>query len=194
MWWTRMSWSPATGRTRWHGGALRGPPAALAQLERLGCAALPSLPRTRFGSTRVARAGQLAAGGSAAEAGAAASVSAQADGAEPLKDTTEHLRVRLAKWCETGVEKITEDMEELEMHSAVRNVMRLSTGSGTSRSACWPASRSLARPTARHCWRRSPCWCSCSARSPRIWPRSCGWRWATKRMQHKRRGQAYRYG
>ena len=73
----------------------------------------------------VARAGQLAAGGLAAEAGAAASVSAQADGAEPLKDTTEHLRVRLAKWCETGVEKITEDMEELEMHSAVRNVMRL---------------------------------------------------------------------
>ena len=33
--------------------------------------------------------------------------------------------MRLAKWCETACEKITEDMESLEMHSAVRNVMRL---------------------------------------------------------------------
>jgi leucyl-tRNA synthetase len=41
------------------------------------------------------------------------------------KDTTEHLRLRLAKWCETGVEKITAELESLEMHSAVRNVMRL---------------------------------------------------------------------
>jgi leucyl-tRNA synthetase len=40
-------------------------------------------------------------------------------------DTSEHLRARLLKWRETGVEKITEDMVELEMHSAVRNVMRL---------------------------------------------------------------------
>jgi leucyl-tRNA synthetase len=45
--------------------------------------------------------------------------------AEPAKDTTEHLRRRLEKWCEIAVEKITEDMESLEMHSAVRNVMRL---------------------------------------------------------------------
>ena len=42
-----------------------------------------------------------------------------------MKDTTEHLRQRLGKWCETAVEKITDEMEELEMHSAVRNVMRL---------------------------------------------------------------------
>ena len=41
------------------------------------------------------------------------------------RDDTEHLRVRLSKWCETGVEKVTEDMEALEMHTAVRNVMRL---------------------------------------------------------------------
>jgi len=40
-------------------------------------------------------------------------------------DKTEHLRKRLAQWCETAVEKITEDARELEMHSAVRNVMRL---------------------------------------------------------------------
>ncbi|MGH2831618.1 MAG: class I tRNA ligase family protein, partial [Solirubrobacteraceae bacterium] len=38
---------------------------------------------------------------------------------------TEHLRVRLAMWCETGAQKITEDLEQLETHSAVRNVMRL---------------------------------------------------------------------
>jgi leucyl-tRNA synthetase len=44
---------------------------------------------------------------------------------EPIKDTTEHLRRRLGKWCQTAVEKITDDMEGLEMHSAVRNVMRL---------------------------------------------------------------------
>jgi leucyl-tRNA synthetase len=44
---------------------------------------------------------------------------------EPVRDTTEHLRLRLQKWCETAVEKITEELESLEMHSAVRNVMRL---------------------------------------------------------------------
>jgi leucyl-tRNA synthetase len=47
-----------------------------------------------------------------------------ADG-EDIRDTTEHLRLKLAQWCEKGVEKITEDIEGLEMHSAVRNVMRL---------------------------------------------------------------------
>jgi leucyl-tRNA synthetase len=40
-------------------------------------------------------------------------------------EKTEHLRVRLAKWCEIAIEKITEDMVDLETHSAVRNVMRL---------------------------------------------------------------------
>jgi len=40
-------------------------------------------------------------------------------------DKTEHLRKRLEQWCGTAVEKITEDTRELEMHSAVRNVMRL---------------------------------------------------------------------
>ena len=44
---------------------------------------------------------------------------------EGERDMTEHLRARLAKWCEAGVEKLTEDMVELEMHSAARNVMRL---------------------------------------------------------------------
>ena len=40
-------------------------------------------------------------------------------------DKTEHLRKRLEQWCDTAVEKITEDLVELEMHSAVRNAMRL---------------------------------------------------------------------
>jgi leucyl-tRNA synthetase len=44
---------------------------------------------------------------------------------EPIRDTSEHLRLKLSQWCAAGVEKVTEDMESLEMHSAVRNVMRL---------------------------------------------------------------------
>jgi leucyl-tRNA synthetase len=44
---------------------------------------------------------------------------------EPIRDTSEHLRLKLSQWCAAGVEKVTEDMENLEMHSAVRNVMRL---------------------------------------------------------------------
>jgi leucyl-tRNA synthetase len=44
---------------------------------------------------------------------------------QPVRDTTEHLRLKLSQWCEKGVEKVTEDMEGLEMHSAVRNAMRL---------------------------------------------------------------------
>ncbi|MGH2855293.1 MAG: class I tRNA ligase family protein, partial [Solirubrobacteraceae bacterium] len=38
---------------------------------------------------------------------------------------TEHLRRRLEKWCDTAVAKITEELADLEMHSAVRNVIRL---------------------------------------------------------------------
>jgi leucyl-tRNA synthetase len=41
------------------------------------------------------------------------------------RDTTEHLRLKLSQWCDAAVERTTEDMESLEMHSAVRNVMRL---------------------------------------------------------------------
>lgn len=44
---------------------------------------------------------------------------------ESVRDTTEHLRLKLRQWCEKAVEKTTEDMESLETHSAVRNVMRL---------------------------------------------------------------------
>jgi leucyl-tRNA synthetase len=42
-----------------------------------------------------------------------------------VRDTSEHLRVKLAQWCDTAVEKTSEDMDSLEMHKAVRNVMRL---------------------------------------------------------------------
>ncbi|HEY5045191.1 MAG TPA: class I tRNA ligase family protein [Solirubrobacteraceae bacterium] len=44
---------------------------------------------------------------------------------EPARDTTEHLRLKLSTWCGAAVEKITEELESLEMHSAVRNLMRL---------------------------------------------------------------------
>jgi leucyl-tRNA synthetase len=44
---------------------------------------------------------------------------------EPVVDTSEHLRARLGKWCEAAVERTTADMEQLEMHSAARNLMRL---------------------------------------------------------------------
>jgi leucyl-tRNA synthetase len=50
---------------------------------------------------------------------------APAPGELPVRDTTEHLRLKLSQWCEAGVGRITTDMEGLEMHSAVRNVMRL---------------------------------------------------------------------
>jgi len=47
------------------------------------------------------------------------------DPGEPAKDTTEHLRLKLSTWCAAAVERTTEEMESLEMHSAVRDVMRL---------------------------------------------------------------------
>jgi leucyl-tRNA synthetase len=47
------------------------------------------------------------------------------DGDAGKRDSTEHLRLRLSKWSQTAVQRITEDMESLEMHSAARNVMRL---------------------------------------------------------------------
>jgi leucyl-tRNA synthetase len=47
------------------------------------------------------------------------------DSAELDPYSTEFLRKRLDKWCEVAVEKITEDLANLEMHKAVRNVIRL---------------------------------------------------------------------
>jgi leucyl-tRNA synthetase len=38
---------------------------------------------------------------------------------------TAFIRERLGKWCENGVGRITADLEELQMHKAVRNVTRL---------------------------------------------------------------------
>ncbi|HEV2975341.1 MAG TPA: class I tRNA ligase family protein [Solirubrobacteraceae bacterium] len=75
-----------------------------------------------FSQSRLAAAAQLAAAGDggAGENGAAIG----ADG-EPARDMTEHLRLKLRQWCEKAVEKTTEDMDALETHSAVRNVMRL---------------------------------------------------------------------
>jgi len=71
-----------------------------------------------FSQSRLAQAEALASGEQLAADQAAGDD-------EPFRDTTEHLRLKLRQWCERGVEKITEDMESLEMHSAVRNIMRL---------------------------------------------------------------------
>ncbi len=68
-----------------------------------------------FTQSRVQRARELEAEGEPALG---------ADGG-PARDMTEHLRLKLGQWCEKAVEKTTEDMEALEIHSAVRNVMRL---------------------------------------------------------------------
>ncbi|MGH2975503.1 MAG: class I tRNA ligase family protein [Solirubrobacterales bacterium] len=38
---------------------------------------------------------------------------------------TEFLRERLRKWCDNGLARITADLEDLQMHKAVRNVTRL---------------------------------------------------------------------
>jgi leucyl-tRNA synthetase len=38
---------------------------------------------------------------------------------------TEFMRDRLRKWCENGLERITADVEQLQMHKAVRNITRL---------------------------------------------------------------------
>jgi leucyl-tRNA synthetase len=46
------------------------------------------------------------------------------DDVEAAADTA-FLRERLRKWCENGLGRIEADVEELQMHKAVRNVTRL---------------------------------------------------------------------
>jgi leucyl-tRNA synthetase len=53
-----------------------------------------------------------------------AAVAEAPDDAEAAADTA-FLRERLGKWCDSGLERITADLEELQMHKAVRNVTRL---------------------------------------------------------------------
>jgi leucyl-tRNA synthetase len=50
---------------------------------------------------------------------------AEAPSDEEAETDTAFMRDRLAKWCENGVGRITEDLAELQMHKAVRNVTRL---------------------------------------------------------------------
>ncbi|HEX5929515.1 MAG TPA: class I tRNA ligase family protein [Solirubrobacterales bacterium] len=38
---------------------------------------------------------------------------------------TEHMRDRLRKWCENGLERITDDVATLQMHKAIRDITRL---------------------------------------------------------------------
>jgi leucyl-tRNA synthetase len=44
---------------------------------------------------------------------------------EEAETDTGFMRERLAKWCDSGVARITADLDELQMHKAVRNVTRL---------------------------------------------------------------------
>jgi leucyl-tRNA synthetase len=44
---------------------------------------------------------------------------------EEAETDTAFIRDRLAKWCENGVGRITDDLADLQMHKAVRNVTRL---------------------------------------------------------------------
>jgi leucyl-tRNA synthetase len=80
-----------------------------------------------FSQSQLTAAEQLAAAdGLARAAPGGEELAREQDAAgQTVRDTTEHLRLKLSQWCEKGAEKITEDMEGLEMHSAVRNVMRL---------------------------------------------------------------------
>ena len=64
--------------------------------------------------------------------------------AEAAADTA-FIRERLGKWCENGVERITADLEELQMHKAVRNVTRLFERIRTTRSG----SQAPRRPQSR---------------------------------------------
>ena len=38
---------------------------------------------------------------------------------------TEFMRERLGKWCDNGLARITDDVEQLQMHKAIRNITRL---------------------------------------------------------------------
>ena len=55
------------------------------------------------------------------------SIAAAADAPDDPKAAadTAFIRERLGKWCDNGLERITADLEELQMHKAVRNVTRL---------------------------------------------------------------------
>jgi leucyl-tRNA synthetase len=49
----------------------------------------------------------------------------QAPEDEEAAADTEFLRERLRKWCDNGIARITADLEQLQIHKAVRNVTRL---------------------------------------------------------------------
>ncbi|HEX3173048.1 MAG TPA: class I tRNA ligase family protein [Solirubrobacterales bacterium] len=50
---------------------------------------------------------------------------AQAEDDEEAAADTAFIRERLGKWCDNGLARISADLEELQMHKAVRNVTRL---------------------------------------------------------------------
>jgi leucyl-tRNA synthetase len=79
---------------------------------------------TEMGAETIDGDGGLGAGAGDNDSGGGSSSSSSSSEPE-VRDTTEHLRRKLAQWCEKAVEKTTAEMESLETHSAVRNVMLL---------------------------------------------------------------------
>ena len=146
-------------------------PQKLAELERLGGAALPPLPDAGVGvlATRARR----RRGSSRAERGRR-----RAPRRRRRRADQRHHRAPAAQTREVvrdGVEKITEDMESLEMHSAVRNVMRLFDRIKDFEKRVLAREGAAERGRPRGADRRADaCSRSCSARSRRTSPRSCG--------------------
>ncbi len=123
----------------------------------------------------------------------AAAASGRGGGASRSETTPSTCALKLSQWCEAGVEKITEDMESLEMHSAVRNVMRLFDRIKDFEKRVLAREQELERaPTSTRSSRR---WrARADARPTGAAPR----RGAVDRLRptrstaHRRRGQAYR--
>ena len=99
-------------------------------------------------------------------------------GAAPVDEEAEtdtgFMRERLVKWCDNGVARITEDLAELQMHKAVRNVTRLFERiQDFEKRVVKRRGAARAGPTPRRSPRRWCCSTGCWPRSPRISPRRC---------------------
>ena len=137
---------------------LRGRAGEDAQLDRRRAALRQPLPATASGTTRTT---------------ASPRSRRRRDDAEAAADT-EFMRERLGKWCDNGVARITADLEELQMHKAVRNVTRLFERiQDFEKRVVERRGAARAAPTPRRWSRRWCCSRGCSPPSPRTSPRSC---------------------
>ena len=136
---------------------LRGRPGEDAELERRRAALRRPLPAQRLGLRA-----------------ATASPRAEARRATPRPPPTpSFMRERLRKWCDNGLARITADLEDLQMHKAVRNVTRLFERIQDFEKRVSSGASSSPGTTPRPCSRRSSCSPGSSPRSPRTSPRRC---------------------